>query len=171
MQTLLGQWCRVFAVGIGVLLFAAGLDRLNAQSAGGTLSGTIVDQASKPIQNASVEIKNETTGASSSVTTDSEGHFSATGLPPGGYTIIVSAQGFADHAPRREGHRRWDPGHFDPPVGSNSRTQRSRSAKAFRWPPPRLPRATRWRRLPREPKSPPTSSGISCRPWPISPRW
>src|SRR5579862_9419538 len=96
MQNLPGQWCRVFAVSIGVFLFGTGLGQAQAQSAGGTLSGTIVDQAGKPIENATVELKNEATGTPSTVTTDNAGHFSATGLPPGGYTIIVSAQGFAE---------------------------------------------------------------------------
>jgi len=85
----------VLACSVGSLLFAAGLGQLHAQSAGGTLSGTVVDQAAKPIENATVEIKSEASGSSSTATTDSAGHFSATGLAPGGYSLTVSAQGFA----------------------------------------------------------------------------
>jgi iron complex outermembrane recepter protein len=82
----------------GVLLLAAGWIQLQAQQAGpatGTISGTVVDQAGKPIAGASVEIRNESTGATREVTCDESGKFAATDLPPGSYSIVVSAPGFA----------------------------------------------------------------------------
>jgi iron complex outermembrane receptor protein len=93
MQSFRSRWSCVFAV--GMFLLATGLSPLHAQATGGTLAGTVADQAGKPIENATVEIKNDGTGSSTSVTTNSDGRFSATSLPPGGYTITVSAQGFA----------------------------------------------------------------------------
>ena len=95
MQHSISRWSSVLAVSIGVLLCGAELGQLHAQSVGGTLSGTVIDQAGKPIQNATIEIKNEVSGSSSSVATDAEGHFSAAGLAPGGYSLQVSAQGFS----------------------------------------------------------------------------
>src|SRR5579871_2664697 len=84
---------RVFA--IGALLCAFGVSRAAAQSANGTLTGTVLDQAGKAIQNASVDVRNETTGASRSINTDNEGKFSAADLPAGSYSVIVSVPGFA----------------------------------------------------------------------------
>ena len=89
------RWSSVLAVGIAAIMFAAGIGQLRAQSAGGTLTGTVIDQAGKAIQYATVEIKNDATGSSTSATTDGEGHFSAADLPPGSYSLAVSAQGFA----------------------------------------------------------------------------
>src|SRR5579871_5307816 len=79
---------------ISLLLWAAGLNQLQAQ-AGGTLSGTIFDQAGKPIPAASVDIRNELTAASRTVTADNDGRFSATDLTPGAYSVVVAAPGFA----------------------------------------------------------------------------
>ena len=94
MHNSIRRWCRVFAVGCGVLLFGAGLGQLHAQQQAGTLSGTVIDQAGKPIQSAGVQIRNDVSGLTSSATTDAEGRFSAADLAPGAYTLMVSAQGF-----------------------------------------------------------------------------
>jgi iron complex outermembrane receptor protein len=90
-----GDICRVLAVSMSVFLFAAGLSQVHAQSTGGNLSGTVIDQAAKPIENAAVEIKNEVTGATSAASTDNAGHFTAAGLAPGSYSVTVSSPGFA----------------------------------------------------------------------------
>ncbi len=78
----------------GVLLCAAGLSQLYAQQSG-TISGTVLDQAGKPIQDAVVELKSEATGGSRSVISDAEGKFLASDLAVGSYSIRVSAPGFA----------------------------------------------------------------------------
>ena len=49
------------------------------------------------MQNSTVNVKNEATGASKSATADSQGHFSLSGLASGRYSIEVSAPGFALH--------------------------------------------------------------------------
>jgi len=98
MQDFFKRWCRVFAVGIAAFLFVAGFGQLHAQPAGGTLSGTVVDQAGKAIESATIQIKSDAGGSSGTATTDSTGHFSATGLAPGSYSLLVSAQGFAETA-------------------------------------------------------------------------
>ncbi len=85
---------RVGAFVVGVLLCAAGVSQLHAQQSG-TISGTVLDQTGKPIQDAAVELRSESTGASRSVISDAEGKFSVSDLAAGSYSIRVSAPGFA----------------------------------------------------------------------------
>jgi hypothetical protein len=54
---------RVGVLVVGVWLCAAGLSQLQAQQSG-TISGTVLDQAGKPIQDAVVELRSESTGTS-----------------------------------------------------------------------------------------------------------
>ena len=65
-----------------------------AQVAGATLSGSITDQSSAVIGQATVAIRNVETGESRSVTTNDSGFYSAPNLLPGSYTVEVSAPGF-----------------------------------------------------------------------------
>jgi iron complex outermembrane receptor protein len=70
---------------------------LHAQQGGdsATLAGKVFDQVGKPIQSATVIVKSDAGAAAHTVTTDSDGRFSATGLPVGAYTIEATALGFA----------------------------------------------------------------------------
>ena len=79
---------------MGVLLCVAELCQLHAQQSG-TISGTVFDQSGKPIQDATVEVRSESTGVSRSVKSDTEGKFLAADLAAGSYSIRVSAPGFA----------------------------------------------------------------------------
>jgi len=79
---------------LGLLLCGVASRPLQAQTAG-TISGTVVDQSGKPIQDAALEVRNESTGASSSVKSDAEGKFTAPDLAPGKYSIYITAPGFA----------------------------------------------------------------------------
>jgi hypothetical protein len=64
-----------------------------------TLQGAVVDPSSRAVENANVEITNQTTGLHRSVTTDSSGNFTLAGLPANGaYTIAVDKDGFARSA-------------------------------------------------------------------------
>jgi hypothetical protein len=65
-----------------------------AQVAGGTLSGTITDPSGAAVANAQVVIKNSATGVARSVTTNTDGFYSAANLLPGDYEVAVSATGF-----------------------------------------------------------------------------
>ena len=56
--------------------------------------GVVVDQSGAVIAGATITIKDEKTGASRTVTTDSSGSYSVAGLPPGNYTVEVNAPGF-----------------------------------------------------------------------------
>lgn len=81
-------------VALGLLLCVAECSRLQAQQ-GGTLSGTVLDQAGKPLSNATVMVKSDSGDSSATVNVDGEGKFSVTGLAPGDYSIIASAPGFS----------------------------------------------------------------------------
>ena len=65
------------------------------QVAGATLSGVISDPSGKGVPNASVSIKNVTTGIVRQVSTDADGYYTAPNLLPGSYEITVTAMGFA----------------------------------------------------------------------------
>jgi hypothetical protein len=72
-----------------------------AQTPGtGAISGIVYDPATKAVPNAEVSAVNEATGVSRSVTTSSEGIFRVPLLPPGTYTLTVSAGGFATSTSR-----------------------------------------------------------------------
>ena len=86
---------RVSTVIACALVCAAGLIPLWAQEGGATLSGTILDQAGKTIQGATVTVKNEATAVTRTADSDANGHFSAAGLSAGTYTIETTAPGFA----------------------------------------------------------------------------
>ena len=63
-----------------------------AQSAG--LLGTVVDSSHSSIAGAEVKVTNEAEGAVRTATTESDGRFVFTQLPPGKYKLEVSAAGF-----------------------------------------------------------------------------
>jgi Mg-chelatase subunit ChlD len=56
--------------------------------------GTVVDASGAVVPNATVTLKDENTGATRTVQTDSSGNYSVGGLPPGKYSIGVAAPGF-----------------------------------------------------------------------------
>jgi hypothetical protein len=72
------------------LLFASIAD---AQSIG-IISGTILDPTGLVIPNVQVTIRNEGTGQQRVVVADSAGHYTATELPIGNYSVKASASGF-----------------------------------------------------------------------------
>jgi iron complex outermembrane recepter protein len=88
-----------------ILVAAASPRSVLAQSESGTavINGTVLDPDGKVVANAAVVARNESTGYVRAVTTDSDGHFSAAGLPAGVYALEVSAPGFA--TARRAGLR------------------------------------------------------------------
>src|ERR1035438_8871840 len=95
MQDVFTRWSRVFAVVLCVFLFSAGAARLQGQANSANVGGVVLDQLGKTVANASVVVKNDATGVTRTVTTGSDGRFSAPSLPVGAYSIEVSASGFA----------------------------------------------------------------------------
>src|SRR5260370_25481934 len=67
---------------------------VQAQVAGGTISGTVVDSSGRVIPNASISITNIATGISRAVTTNTDGVYTAPNLLPGTYDLTFTAAGF-----------------------------------------------------------------------------
>jgi len=82
--------CAVLALPV-VATFATPV--LYAQSTA-TLSGTVFDPRGVALPGASVQVKNEATGATQKMTSDSTGKYSFSNLPAGKYTVQVDAPGF-----------------------------------------------------------------------------
>jgi iron complex outermembrane recepter protein len=78
-----------------VLAVSLLLSALAFSQSSGTISGTVIDQAGKPIPGSAVEIRNETAAPFRTLTADDAGRFSANDVPAGTYTLVVTAQGFA----------------------------------------------------------------------------
>ena len=74
---------------VAVLLLACGVW---AQSAG--FVGTILDPTGKTVAGATVTITNEATAAERSITTEADGRFVLTQLPPGKYLRNTSSKSF-----------------------------------------------------------------------------
>src|SRR6201982_1682584 len=67
---------------------------VNAQVAGGTITGTVTDSSSRVITNVQIAIENVATSVKREVTTNEEGFYSAPNLLPGTYIVTFSASGF-----------------------------------------------------------------------------
>jgi hypothetical protein len=81
------------SLGIGVIVVLAAAFVL-AQQARGTLRGTIKDELGAAIVGATVTII-DPAGTAKTTETNGEGVYTVSGLAPGKYIVIVSAQGFA----------------------------------------------------------------------------
>jgi carboxypeptidase family protein/TonB-dependent receptor-like protein len=84
---------RTFAAILTVLLFAGSMFAQQASSTA-QLSGEVKDQKGAVIQNATVTARDDSRGIDKSTTTDASGQFQILQLPPGSYTISVSAPTF-----------------------------------------------------------------------------
>ena len=73
---------------------------VTAQSDTAAITGTIRDQTGAVVPNATVSVKNEATGLERRATTNQDGHYTASNLPPGLYTISVESQGFRRYESR-----------------------------------------------------------------------
>ena len=60
----------------------------------GQLSGTVTDSSSAVIPEASVTLKNQSSGTTRDTTSNSEGYFTIAAVPTGTYTLTVRAKGF-----------------------------------------------------------------------------
>ena len=65
-----------------------------SQTATGTIVGTVTDSSGAAVASAKVTVTNASTNAKIEVITNAEGDFTAPLLPPGSYSVAVSAAGF-----------------------------------------------------------------------------
>ncbi len=98
----------VKSIGLGLLatVFAGFTIWGAAQSDNTQISGFVKDQVGGVIANARVNVKSETRAFERYATTNGEGYFVITQLPPGFYTIRIEANGFKQH---QETGRKLDP--------------------------------------------------------------
>ena len=66
-----------------------------AQVVGGTIGGVVHDISGATVSEATVTVRQAETGATRTLTTDSEGRFFAPSVPVGAYTVAVQHEGFA----------------------------------------------------------------------------
>src|ERR1700688_58802 len=88
---------KTFAASFLALLLIHGVAMhvdVQAQVAGGTITGTVVDSSGRVIPNASVSITNVATGINRTVTTNEDGLYIAPNLLPPSYELTFTAPGF-----------------------------------------------------------------------------
>ncbi|HWB97393.1 MAG TPA: TonB-dependent receptor, partial [Bryobacteraceae bacterium] len=73
-----------------LLVFSAGLSAQNAE-----LTGRVTDASGAVVPGASITAKNEATGVERNTVTTDAGYYVLSSLPPGDYSLTVSAQGFS----------------------------------------------------------------------------
>jgi hypothetical protein len=81
------RWAIPLLLGLGSLLFAQG-ERT-------TITGTVADSSKAIIPGAAVTIRNTATNIESRTTTNNDGLYYITSLPPGTYDLSVEKQGFS----------------------------------------------------------------------------
>lgn len=79
---------------LAIMLVVALAGVTRAQVTTGTISGTVTDPNGAVVPGASVKATNMATNLTRESSSDSDGHFSFTLLPPGRYRVDVTAQGF-----------------------------------------------------------------------------
>ncbi len=93
----IGMWYRVLVLSACVLFQSALPAQLQAQQdAAASISGTVLDSHGSAVPNATVVVKNQTTGVLGKVNADGAGHFAITGVAAGHYTLTIDAPGFAE---------------------------------------------------------------------------
>ncbi|HYH87048.1 MAG TPA: TonB-dependent receptor [Pyrinomonadaceae bacterium] len=85
---------RFVALCLFVLTIGAGAARGQADATSANLSGFVRDPTGAVVQNASVTARNPVTSVNRTTTSNDEGFYQITNLPPGAYEISVEASGF-----------------------------------------------------------------------------
>src|SRR2546421_5009601 len=82
---------RVLSLTLATTLFA-GISL--AQSDTASITGFVRDPSSRTVPNATITVKNETTGIERRSKSNESGYYIVSNLPPGPYTVAVEAPGF-----------------------------------------------------------------------------
>src|SRR5438552_860257 len=94
MSSTLLKFARVFSVSLGLWMILICSQSIFAQETRGTIRGTVSDPNGQAVANAAVQVIDASRGSKISLTTNSEGLFTANYLFPGTYQIVVEAPGF-----------------------------------------------------------------------------
>ena len=73
---------------------------LHSQQDVGTIGGTVADPVGNLVSKAKVTISNDATGLKYEAVTNDSGFYQSQALPPGRYTVTISASGFSIFATR-----------------------------------------------------------------------
>ena len=90
-------WNRRLVSLFAILLLVGLAGVVRAQVTSGTISGTVADPKGAVVQGANVTATNLATNAARTTSSDSDGHFAFTLVPPGRYRVEVTAQGFQNY--------------------------------------------------------------------------
>jgi hypothetical protein len=85
-----------FFLSIAALFILSSVAFAQSQATTGLIQGSVVDPNGAVVRGASVNVKNTETGFERTVTTNSDGFFSAPLLPLGKYRVTTTAQGFTN---------------------------------------------------------------------------
>ena len=91
----MGQFLRAFLSIVSLLFFSFAVFA-QSQATTGLIQGTVVDPNGAIVNGATVSVKNTETGFERTVSSNSDGFFSAPLLPLGKYIVTVSATGFSN---------------------------------------------------------------------------
>ncbi len=91
------RWFYTFRDVAVLLLFAFSATAAIAQTTG-SLHGKVADPTGAVIPGAKITAKSSSSGQTATATSGGDGSYDIKGLPPGQYTVTVSAQGFAPYA-------------------------------------------------------------------------
>ncbi len=80
-----------------VLLALTGVSKLNAQETTAGLQGNVKDASGASVPNATIEVSGPALIGTRKVQSNSAGDYRITALPPGNYTLTVTAQGFSTY--------------------------------------------------------------------------
>jgi ABC-type nitrate/sulfonate/bicarbonate transport system permease component len=92
-------WSRIGAMTALLLVLAMAPAGLQAQTTG-TVEGTVVDPAGRPVPNAKLLLREIGTQVQRAVPADSQGYFVASGMKPGEYELEASSPGFVTQVQR-----------------------------------------------------------------------
>jgi hypothetical protein len=88
------DWKEIFVPVAALLLLLFFSLPSNSQVSGGALSGTITDDHGAALPNTQLSVKDLATGTTRLVTTDAQGLYTISNLPPDTYEVTASAPGF-----------------------------------------------------------------------------
>lgn len=84
-----------FAFAIVIVLCFSIAALAQSQASSGQISGVVTDSNGAVVANATVKAKNKSTGLERSANSSEDGLYTIVLLPPGNYTVVVEASGFA----------------------------------------------------------------------------
>ncbi len=93
----LGGTCLDCDIDSNLLLAAKGIVSAadTSQTNNGAVQGSVVQATGAPIEQATVTLTNQATGAQQTTTSDAKGQFSFNNVPPGTYRVAANAPGFS----------------------------------------------------------------------------